>query len=160
MANILIQLVDWIKLFCGEYNNTLLIEIMNRKLRIYSVSIVLTAMALTSCSSIKSMDRVSAKDRIDLAKQYAMGSILYFALKTEGFELTDKDVSLSICVEVGNLSVDFTTAIDKMAESAAKSIKPTEIDDYDLKKPIVMDCVSFMNSKPVADTIKKYLKMR
>ena len=92
------------------------------------------------------MDRVSAKERIDLAKKYAMGSMLYFALKPEGFIISDKDISLSICVEVGNLSVDFTTAIDKMAESAAKSIKLTEIGDYDLKKPIVMDCVSFMNS--------------
>ena len=132
---------------------------MYKKDKVFSVGIALISILMSSCSSIKSMPGLPAKERVNLAKQYAMGSMLYFALKPEGFDLSDKDVSLSVCVEVGDLSLDLTNSIDKMAQSAAKSIKPSEIGDYNFKKTIVMDCVEFMNSKSVADTIDKYLKM-
>ena len=131
---------------------------MNRKMKIISVSLVLTGILVGSCGSIKVKGHVSRKERTDLAKQYAMTSMLYFALKREGVDLSEKDVSASICVEVGDLPVDLTESIDKMAQSAVDSIKPSQIGDYGNKKPIIIHCVTFMNSKPVADTVRKYLK--
>ncbi len=123
--------------------------------------ILLIATSFVACHKKEAQQSVATQrdsvlnEQRDLLKEYALCKCLYYANNKDS--VVANDISISIYREIsdyGDKSVYDLT--DSASKKAANAILPTQIADYDGKKPILMRCLEFYKSKSLDSLVKSF----
>jgi hypothetical protein len=100
----------------------------------------------------------SPKEMREVYRQYFLARCIYIAFGQE--IVGSKDISLSVYYAVGDEfgGTDHARKLDSLAKKMVDSITPTQVDDYEGRKPILMDCIEYYESKELKREIMKILK--
>lgn len=112
----------------------------------------------TEGCKIKKAGKTSQSEKRQWMKEYALCSCLSLIAKQD--TAIQDDISKSIYVEI----TDYTrtdknniyNAVDSLASKAIKSINPTQIADYEGRKPYMKSCIEFYQSKELDSLIRHY----
>ena len=98
------------------------------------------------------------KERRQWMKEYALCSCLSLVGKQD--TAFRNDISLSVYVEITDYSrvtyKNIYRAVDSLSSKAFRSITPSQIADYEGKKPYMMSCIEFSQSKKLDSLIRSY----
>ncbi|SEB17031.1 Type VI secretion system (T6SS), amidase immunity protein [Pedobacter hartonius] len=98
------------------------------------------------------------KERRQWMKEYALCSCLSLVGKQD--TAFRNDISQTVYVEITDYSRttknNLYNAVDSLAYKAFNSITPTQIADYEGKKPYMMSCIEFSQSEELDSLIRRY----
>jgi len=99
----------------------------------------------------------SKKKMSDIYRQYFLTRCIYFAFGEE--KVFSKDVSISVYYAWGNEFglTNHSRKLDSLAKKTLSTITPTQVDDYEGAKPILMKCIEYYESKELKMEIMKIL---
>ncbi|MBV4356353.1 T6SS amidase immunity protein Tai4 family protein [Pinibacter aurantiacus] len=72
----------------------------------------------------------------------------------------NKDISETVLMEMSNYAImkERSGKMDSIAKAFVNSIQPTQIADYENKKPLFLRCLEFYKSKELDKFVKKLAK--
>lgn len=98
------------------------------------------------------------KEKRQWAKEYALCSCLSLINKQD--TAFQNDISKTVYVEITDYNRsgarNIYKAIDSLAYKAFHSIKPSQIADYEGRKPYMKSCIEFSQSKQLDSLIRSY----
>lgn len=100
----------------------------------------------------------SDKEMGEIYRQFFLTRCIYFAFGEE--KVFSKDISLSVYYAVGSEfgATNHSRKLDSLAKKMLNSITPTQVADYEGRKPILMSCIEYYESKELKREIFKILK--
>jgi hypothetical protein len=100
----------------------------------------------------------SPKEMREVYRQYFLARCIYIAFDEE--IVRSKDISLAVYYAVGDEfgSTNHAHKLDSLAKKMVNSITPTQVDDYEGRKPILKDCIEYYESNELKREIIKILK--
>lgn len=125
------------------------------KIRIVVISILVCLFAGNAYSQ-----RILSKREISKAyRQYVLAVSIYFAFGEQ--KTFSEDISISVLYAAGNEfgSTSHSRMLDSLAKKMLSSITVTQVDDYEGRKPILLSCIEYYESKELKKEIRKILKM-
>ncbi|NRF40706.1 T6SS amidase immunity protein Tai4 family protein [Pedobacter foliorum] len=101
----------------------------------------------------------SQKEMGEVYRQYFLARCIYFAFGEE--KVFSQDISLAVYYAAGNEfdSTNHSRKLDSLAMKMLNSITPTQVADYEGRKPILMSCIEYYESKELKREITKILKI-
>lgn len=100
------------------------------------------------------LKKVSQTTQIEYMKDYFFCRCISHAYNNEfSSEIWKNDISQGVLFDIGNMGVYYKT-LDSLAKIKAQMINPTQINDYQNKKPVIMKCLKFMRELNVKEIIK------
>jgi len=98
-------------------------------------------------------------DSIKLAKKYAFIQCLIYSYNNRNLidSIFKKDMSLGMLWDIGNNSIPYIyKELDSITFEYVKTIKPSQITDYEQRKPTLYKCLDYYGSKKT-DSIIRYI---
>ena len=128
--------------------------------RILILAVILIIFSLTSCKTNQhetsdNPPGSSLEHKREWLKDYALCCCLLYASKRD--TLISNDISFSIYREISNYGDDDVyKTIDSVSKKAASKIEPTQIADYNGKKPLLKGCIEYYNSMELDSLVKSF----
>jgi len=120
---------------------------------------IITILISFFLSEAYSQKVLSAKEMGEIYRQYFLARCIYFAFGEE--KVFSKDISLSVYYATGDEFGDTNHSykLDSLAKKVLSSITPTQVADYEGRKPILMRCIEYYESKELKREIVRILKI-
>ena len=107
---------------------------------------------VVSCSTTKKI----TNQRSNWIRDYAFCSCFEYTInETIKKEIRRIDFSRAMLFDIADLS-EIYKSIDSLALKQSKKIQPTQIEDYENKRPIIAKCLEFSRSKEIDSLIEKH----
>ena len=120
--------------------------------------LVLTSCATNKSHKINNTKHTKKSDNIELAKKYVFIKCLMYSYDNNLRDsIINKDMSLSMIWDIGDSIPFIHKNLDSLSMDYAKSIKITQIKDYNQKKPILYKCLNYYKSKKTDSIIKNLI---
>lgn len=134
-----------------------------KKIPITVITLISLLISMSGCSRKKSTESSHhrqdslLRERTIWLKQYALCNCLRYAFNKD--TAVQKDISVGIYRDItGGLDIRVYNAIDSLSKQAALQIAPSEIADYNGKKPFMLGCMNYYESKSLDSLLKKHEK--
>lgn len=98
-------------------------------------------------------------DSIKLAKKYAFIKCLIYSYNNKNLRdsIFKKDMSLGMLWDIGGSTIPYIyKKLDSITLEYVKTIKPSQITDYEQRKPTLYKCLDYYESKKT-DSIIRYI---
>nr|WP_157247148.1 hypothetical protein [Pedobacter panaciterrae] len=102
--------------------------------------------------------RIPSKREIgEIYRQYFLARCIYFAFGED--KVFSNDISLSVYYAAGDEFgvTSHARLLDSLAKKKLSTITPTQVADYEGKKPILLGCIEYYESKELKREITKIL---
>jgi len=121
---------------------------------------------LNSCGVNESytINHTSKQERIEsikLAKKYAFINCLIYSYNNKNLRdsIFKKDMSLGMLWDIGGSTIPYIyKELDSITLEYAKTIKPSQITDYEQRKPTLYKCLDYYESKKTDSIIRNIIK--
>lgn len=122
------------------------------------LAIVLLSLALSACNINRTYGykELSVKNQRQNLKDYALCSCLKLAANSDSLK---NDISFSILNELSDYNAEALNKIDSLSKIVVAEIQPSQIVDYEGKKPYLLSCIEYYRSKRL-DSLIKVLPLR
>jgi len=110
------------------------------------IPIVVLMLVIGGCVSVKTKsDTINIKDQRQAFKGYAFCNCVAFALPKDS--AIQNDISRTAYHDISIYQQDAYNLVRTAAKQISVSIKPSIIGDHENKRAVLMDCMSFYQSK-------------
>lgn len=107
---------------------------------------------------VKRPGKTSLSERRQWLKEYALCRCFWMIAKQD--TAIQNDISQAIYIDITGYyntgDNNIYKAIDSLASIAVNSIEPTQIADYEGRKPYMKSCIEFSKSKALDSLIRRY----